>query len=80
MGRKIDRTGEEGINKFGSKMVITKYNGALDNNKVLNRVLNRNDDDPLEYLEYKDLVKLTVMFILNDIYPLLYPLPLHLDL
>ena len=30
MGRKIDRTGEEGINKFGSKMVITKYNGALD--------------------------------------------------
>ena len=39
---------------------------ALDNNKLLNRVLNRNDDDPLEYLEYKDLVKLTVMFILND--------------
>ena len=38
---------------------------VLDNNKVLNRVLNRNDD-PLEYLEYKDLVKLTVMFILND--------------
>ena len=39
---------------------------ALDNNKLLNHVLNRNDDDPLEYLEYKDLVKLTVIFILND--------------
>lgn len=39
---------------------------ALDNNRLLNHVLNRNDDDPLEYLEYKDLVKLTVMFILND--------------
>ena len=39
---------------------------VLNNNKLLNHVLNRNDDDPLEYLEYKDLVKLTVMFILND--------------
>ena len=39
---------------------------ALDNNKLLNHVLNKNDDDPLEDLEYKDLVKLTVMFILND--------------
>ena len=39
---------------------------ALNNNKLLNHVLNKNDDDPLEYLEYKDLVKLTVMFILND--------------
>ena len=39
---------------------------ALNNNKLLNHVLNRNDDYPLEYLEYKDLVKLTVMFILND--------------
>ena len=39
---------------------------ALDNNKMLNHVLNKNDDDPLEYLEYKDLVKLTVVFILND--------------
>ena len=39
---------------------------ALDNNKLLNHVLNKKDDDPLEYLEYKDLVKLTVMFILND--------------
>ena len=39
---------------------------ALDNNKLLNHVLNKNDDDPLEYLEYKDLVKLTVVFILND--------------
>ena len=39
---------------------------TLDNNKLLNHVLNKNDDDPLEYLEYKDLVKLTVMFILND--------------
>ena len=38
---------------------------VLDNNKLLNHVLNKNDD-PLEYLEYKDLVKLTVMFILND--------------
>ena len=39
---------------------------ALDDNELLNHVLNKNDDDPLEYLEYKDLVKLTVMFILND--------------
>ena len=39
---------------------------VLNNNRLLNHVLNRNDDDPLEYLEYKDLVKLTVMFILND--------------
>ena len=39
---------------------------ALNNNELLNHVLNKNDDDPLEYLEYKDLVKLTVMFILND--------------
>ena len=30
MGKKIDRTGEERVNNFGSKMVITKYNGALD--------------------------------------------------
>ena len=39
---------------------------VLNNNKLLNHILNRNDDDPLEYLEYKDLVKLTVIFILND--------------
>ena len=39
---------------------------VLNNNELLNHALNRNDDDPLEYLEYKDLVKLTVMFILND--------------
>ena len=30
MGKKIDRTGEEGHNSFGSKMVITKCNGAKD--------------------------------------------------
>ena len=30
MGRKIDRTGEKGVNSFGSKMIITKYNNALD--------------------------------------------------
>ena len=30
MGRKIDRTGEERVNSFGSKMIITKYNNALD--------------------------------------------------
>ena len=30
MGKKIDRTGEEGYNKFGSKMVITKYRGNKD--------------------------------------------------
>ena len=30
MSKKIDRTGEEGINKFGSKMIITKYNSAKD--------------------------------------------------
>ena len=39
---------------------------VLNNNELLNHVLNKNDDDPLEYLEYKDLVKLTVVFILND--------------
>ena len=39
---------------------------ALSNNKLLNHILNESCDDPLEYLEYKDLVKLTVMFILND--------------
>ena len=27
---KIDRTGMEGVNNFGSKMIITKYNNALD--------------------------------------------------
>ena len=31
MGRKkIDRTGEEGYNNFGSKIVIVAYRGALD--------------------------------------------------
>ena len=30
MGRKIDRTGEEGYNNFGSKMVIIGYRKALD--------------------------------------------------
>ena len=31
MGRKkIDRTGEEGYNSFGSKMIISKYRDALD--------------------------------------------------
>ena len=30
MGRKIDRTGERGINKFGSKMVIKEYRGCMD--------------------------------------------------
>ena len=30
MVRKIDRTGERGVNSFGSKMIITKYNNALD--------------------------------------------------
>ena len=31
MGRKkIDRTGEEGYNSFGSKMIISKYNDAKD--------------------------------------------------
>ena len=30
MGKKIDRTGEESINNFGSKMVIKEYRGALD--------------------------------------------------
>ena len=39
---------------------------ALSNNELLNHILNESCDDPLEYLEYKDLVKLTVMFILND--------------
>ena len=31
MGRsKIDKTGMEGVNNFGSKMIISKYNNALD--------------------------------------------------
>lgn len=30
MRSKIDRTGEENINNFGSKMVIIEYRGALD--------------------------------------------------
>ena len=30
MGKKIDRTGEEGYNSFGSKMIIKEYRGALD--------------------------------------------------
>ena len=30
MGRKIDRTGEERLNNFGSKIIIEKYRGALD--------------------------------------------------
>lgn len=30
MGRKIDRIGEEILNKFGSKMIIKEYRGALD--------------------------------------------------
>ena len=30
MGSKIDRTDEENINNFGSKMVIIEYRGALD--------------------------------------------------
>ena len=30
MGKTIDRTGERGINTFGSEMVIVEYRGALD--------------------------------------------------
>ena len=30
MGKKIDRTGEEVRNKFGSKMVIKEYRGCMD--------------------------------------------------
>lgn len=30
MVRKIDRTGEERLNNFGSKMVITGYRGVRD--------------------------------------------------
>ena len=30
MSRKIDRTGEKGVNTFGSKMIIVEYRGALD--------------------------------------------------
>ena len=30
MGKKIDRTGEERLNNFGSKMVIVKYRKAID--------------------------------------------------
>ena len=30
MGKKIDRTGEENYNKFGSKMIIKKYISAND--------------------------------------------------
>ena len=30
MGKKIDRIGEERLNKFGSKMIIVKYNNTND--------------------------------------------------
>ena len=30
MGRKIDRTGEERLNKFGSKMIIKEYRNNMD--------------------------------------------------
>ena len=30
MRRKINRIGEEGINNFGSKMIISRYNSKLD--------------------------------------------------
>ena len=31
MGRKaVDRTGEERVNKFGSKMIIKEYRGCMD--------------------------------------------------
>ena len=30
MAKKINRTGEEGYNSFGSKMIITRCNGAID--------------------------------------------------
>ena len=30
MSKKIDRTGEEKVTNFGSKMVITEYRSALD--------------------------------------------------
>lgn len=30
MGIKIDRTGEKGVNNFGSEMIIIEYRGALD--------------------------------------------------
>ena len=30
MGKKIDRTGEENVNNFGSKMIISRYNNRFD--------------------------------------------------
>ena len=30
MGKKINRTGEESYNNFGSKMIISKYRKAID--------------------------------------------------
>ena len=30
MPKKIDRTGEEGYNEFGSKMIIKEYRKAID--------------------------------------------------
>ena len=30
MGKKIDRTGEKGVNNFGSEMVIVEYRKAID--------------------------------------------------
>lgn len=30
MGKRIDRTNEEGFNNFGSKMIITRFNGTRD--------------------------------------------------
>ena len=31
MGKKIDRTGEEGYNSFGSKMIIKEYRNRNEN-------------------------------------------------
>lgn len=45
-----DRTGEVGINKFGSKMIIEKYNGSQD---VLIRFINNNYKTVSTYANFK---------------------------
>ena len=55
MGKKIDRTGEERVNSFGSKMVISKYNGALDMDVYFPEY-----DWTAEHVQYKNFKKGTI--------------------
>ena len=52
MGRKIDRTGEEGYNNFGSKMIIVEYRKAIDIDVYFPEY-----DWTFEHVEYKSFKK-----------------------